>query len=141
MNPRNDGSAPGLSGCPDPISRPGPATSISRNVPTVDRLFPALIVPRIGRTFPESRPMRKKPRFVVSRKSFVRGSMSSALTYGGFFAKSTSRSERGVSASPGASEPHPAAASATTASAAAASRDERALMRFPPGRAATAPAS
>ena len=37
--------------------------------------------------------IRQKPRLVVSRKSPVAGSMSSVLTNGGFFEKSTSRGE------------------------------------------------
>ena len=48
----------------------------------------------IRRTAPERRAMRKKPRFVESRKSSDAGSMSSALTNGGFCEKSTSLSER-----------------------------------------------
>jgi len=49
--------------------------------------------------------MRKKPRLVVMRKSPVAGSMSSALTYGGFWEKSTSRPDR--LAPPSALAPHP----------------------------------
>ena len=85
MKPRNDGRVPGWSGWPEPISFPGPVASSSRNVPTVELLPCALIVPATFFTVAPSRAMRKKPRLVVSRKSFVAGSMSSALTNGGFF--------------------------------------------------------
>ena len=44
-------------------------------------------------TFSPSGEMRQKPRLVVSRKSFVTGSIARPLTYGGFFVKSTMRVE------------------------------------------------
>ncbi len=81
-------------------------------MPIVERLPCAVIVPRIGVTLLPSGAIRKKPRLVVSRKSFVRWSMSSALTNGGFFVKSTRRSERGRSGAPVVDEPQPANASA-----------------------------
>jgi hypothetical protein len=37
MKPRNDGSVPCWSGCPEPMNCPGPTTSSSRNVPIVER--------------------------------------------------------------------------------------------------------
>ena len=68
MSPRNDGSV-SWSGCPEPMSWSGPATVNCRNVPSIDDRPCAPIVARTRRTSPDSRAIRKKPRFVASRKS------------------------------------------------------------------------
>ena len=81
---------------------------------------PLLIVPCTRATVPLFAPMRKKPRLVVRRKSPVPGSTSSALTYGGFLEKSTSRSERfagPLAARSPSPPPHPASSSKIHATA------------------------
>ena len=88
---------------------------MSRNVPTPADCELAVTVARTRATACVRASMRKKPRLVVIRKSPVAGSMSSALTYGGFCEKSTSRPER--FAPPSALPPHPGRTSAHAATA------------------------
>ena len=88
---------------------------MSRNVPTPADCELAVTVARTRATACVRASMRKKPRLVVIRKSPVAGSMSSALTYGGFGEKSTSRPER--FAPPSALAPHPGRTSAHAATA------------------------
>ena len=70
--------------------------------------------------------IRQKPLLVVSRKSFVAGSMSSVFTYGGFLEKSTRRGEGALAGAAGvgvSSPPQPAASTSAAGRASARPHD------------------